>query len=145
MLGAQTGQTQKQRPVHRWWSTPAHLTARLQRSDPFRHDPQGSETFVLLPDDDGASIEFAQLPDGPRGPAIAQPTLIERLDIALPDNASIAPWGVPDYLDELQALADAFGLELADCARRFGTVELPGDRDKAQRWRYHPALGFSRR
>jgi len=51
----------------------------------------------------------------------------------------IAPWGVSDYLAELEKLATELDTDLATCARRYGTLTL---RDSENGWRFHPALGF---
>ena len=69
---------------------------------------------------------------------------LRRLDDGLALGEGIAPWAVPDYLPALLDLADAMGLEPLDCARRFGTLDLPEDEKNPQHWRYHPRLGFSR-
>jgi CRISPR-associated endonuclease/helicase Cas3 len=50
---------------------------------------------------------------------------------------------LPDEDGAHAALAEGMEMEPAACARKFGTVDLPG-RDGQQRWRYHPLLGFSR-
>ena len=98
--------------------------------------------YALLPDDDG-EISFFLLEDmgvmrdlglSPRGNA---------REIDLPHGPRISAWAVPCYLDELQELADDKGLEPRNCARIFGTVDLPG-RTPDTLWRYHWALGFRR-
>jgi len=96
-----------------------------------------------MPDEEGATVEFVELPEDRRLPMVPQPTLLHALtDNELFCHASVTPWAVPDYLEALNELADAFDLEPAECARRYGFVELPAG--EAQVWRYHPALGFSR-
>ncbi|WP_349569017.1 type I-F CRISPR-associated helicase Cas3f [Azotobacter salinestris] len=145
MLGAQSGQAQIERPVNWWWTTSAHLTGVLQQHAPFRHNDEEHQTFALLPDEDCTAVQFSLLPEGPRGTASPQPNLFHPLDNdEVMAGKGIAPWGVPDYLTALQALAEALDMEVEDCARKFGTVDLPAGRETAQRWRYHPALGFSR-
>jgi len=42
-------------------------------------------------------------------------------------------------MEALMEQAEAMGLSLDDCARRFATVSLP---DATQGWRFHPVLGF---
>lgn len=145
MLGAEAGQQQQQVPVNWWWRTQAHLSGVLQAHNPFRYDPQGHQTYYFRPDEDGEETEFFLLKVDKAGNALeasVEANLLERLD-HLPAGPRTAFWGAPDYLDALQMLAEALKLELPDCARRFGVVDLPG-REANQRWRYHPALGFSR-
>ncbi|MEI2774037.1 MAG: hypothetical protein V9G98_26085 [Candidatus Competibacter sp.] len=141
MLGAEAGQVQKDDPVHRWWTTCAHLSGHLQRRKPFRQDSQGRLHFALLPDDDN-NLNFYRLPEG------VDPVPVRNLwrEIAkndLPQGPGIEVWAVPRYLDALQELANAQGMELRDCALKYGAFDLPG-RKPEQIWRYHWALGFSR-
>ena len=141
MLGAGAGQMQIDDPVHRWWTTRAHLTGYLQRRKPFRQDSQGRLHYALLPDDDEA-INFYYLPEK----SDPSPQGYLRREISesdLPIGRRISAWAVPRYWDELQELADAEGMELRDCALKYGTIDLPGWEPK-QIWRYHWALGFSR-
>jgi len=145
LLGAQQGQQQMKWPAKRWWETPAHLTGIPQRCTPFRHDPEGRQTFMLLPDEDSLTVGFYWLPDGPYGVTSDQANRLVRLaDEDVLTGQGIEPWAVPDYLPALIDLAEDFDLDPADCARKFGTIDLPGKTDDGQRWRYHPALGFSR-
>lgn len=142
MLGAVDGELQREVPAPWWWTTPVHLTGHMQACTPFRADPLGHQTFYLQPDEDCTRTALILLADNGQE-AEMETSLLTRL--ADPDvlvSQRIRPWAVPDYLAELQALAEAFGLAPEDCARRFGTVDLPG-RD-VRRWRYHPTLGFSR-
>lgn len=145
MLGAPPGHDQVERPVRWWWETPAHLTGVLQQSTPFRHDRLGSQTFALLPDEDCTAVGFFLLAEAMSSGESDQGNLLQRVtDAELMTGQGIEPWGVPDYLPALLELAEAFGMDPLDCARKFGTVELPGRREDGQRWRYHPVLGFSR-
>ena len=144
MLGAQPGQAQAERPVRQWWETAAHLSGFLQRTTPFRDDPHGHRTFALLPDADGDTVGFFELPEESRLPPLPQPTLLHHLDDSdLFRHPGMTSWAVPDYREALADLAEAFELEPAECARRYGYIELPDGRE-AQVWRYHTALGFSR-
>ena len=141
MLGAEAGQTQNQRPVHRWWTTRAHLSGALQRRDPFRNDPLGRSHYALLPDED-ERINFYHLPEGSH-PIPVGNLWREMAESDLPQGPGIEAWAVPRYLDALQELAEAQGMELRDCALKYGAFDLPG-RKPEQIWRYHWALGFSR-
>ena len=143
MIGAKAGETQQQNPAHWWWKTNAHLSGALQARTRFRADPQGHQSYFFRPDEDCTTTEFHWLEESGREIPV-EVNLLKRLpDIELFTGPRIAPWGAPAYLDALQSLADAQGMEPADCARKFGVVDLPG-REASQRWRYHPALGFSR-
>ncbi|MBS0371607.1 MAG: type I-F CRISPR-associated helicase Cas3 [Proteobacteria bacterium] len=141
MLGASDA-AQRQLPVHWWWTTHAHLSGALQNRSRFRADPKGHQTFFLKPDEDGDSTEFIWLePTGKELPV--ESNLLQRIaDADLRTGSGIDCWAAPDYLSALQTLAENLGMEPLDCARRFGTVDLPGR--EPERWRYHPALGFSR-
>jgi len=141
MLGADAGQTQSQRPVHRWWMTRAHLSGTLQRRDPFRNDPLGRSHYALLPDEDDR-IDFYHLPEGSNPVPVANLWRV-MAEGDLPKGPGIEAWAVPCYLDALQELAEAQGMELRNCALKYGTLDLPG-RKPEQIWRYHWALGFSR-
>jgi len=50
---------------------------------------------------------------------------------------------VPRYWDELQEVAENKQMDLRNCAKEYGTLDLPG-RKPEHIWRYHWALGFSR-
>ena len=141
MLGANAGEVQVDDPVHRWWTTGAHLSGHLQRRKPFRDDPLGRSQYALLPNDDEA-INFYHLPDGDE-PRLMGHLWREMQDSDVPNGPRISAWAVPCYLEALQALAENQQMELRDCALKYGTLDLPG-RKPEQRWRYHYALGFSR-
>lgn len=143
MLGAQPGETQKENPVHWWWSTRAHLSGVLQANSRFRADPQGHLTYCFLPDEEGTGMTFLQwTKEGQE--AIANNLLEQLADAELFTGSRITPWAVPDYLTALIELAEAEDMDLPACARKFGTVDLPGWKG-TQRWRYHPVLGFGRK
>ena len=140
MLG-QDHEAQRQRPVYRWWTTRAHLSGALQRLDPFRNDPQGRSHYALLPDDDG-NVNFYHVPEK-SDPRPMGHLLQEIRESEIPEGPRIGTWATPTYMDALQELADAEGMELKACAEKYGTIDLPG-KEPEQIWRYHWALGFSR-
>ncbi len=133
-----------------WWHAApqdATLTAVLQRAQPFRQEPQPADvTLALLPDEDGETHQLHRVMDGPRRGqnlyACVEQSQQHRLPAAAVQGERIQPWGVTDYMLALSELADALGLPLETCAKRFGTVNVP---DNADGWRYHPALGFAAR
>ena len=128
-------------PVNRWWTTRAQLTGLLQRKQRFRDDPGGRQRYGLLPDADG-EIQFRRFERD--GSTKLAENLRHRLDIDTDKGPRVNFWGEPDYKDALETLAENRGLDIADCARMFGVVDLPAERAE-QGWWYHPALGFSRK
>lgn len=138
MLG-ECGGGQQVSPVGLWWTTRAPLSGELQRNSPFRYDPDGRQRFLLMPDEDGG-IEFRRCERD--GSTSSQNQL--KYDLYVNPGPRICFWAATDYSAELEALADRLGMETADCARRFGSVDL-AERDCDQGWDYHSSLGFSRR
>lgn len=135
-----------------WWNLPtqdALLTGLLQQEQPFRDDAgQREVTLVLLPDEDGERDVLHQVLDvkaGRRGEKLyveVEQSLHTRLPDAATAGERIAPWGVVDYMAELQALAESMDMSLRRCAERFGTVNVL-EHDAG--WLSHPVLGFSKR
>lgn len=131
-----------------WWHRSprdSQLSGVLQRMQPFRDSADHEVDLVLLPDEDASRAVLHRV----MGKERRQPSIHVRCDqecVHLSDLAvrgvRIEPWGVTDYLQALTELADDLELSLAYCAERFGQVTVP---ESASGWRYHPALGFSRR
>lgn len=142
MLGASDGRPQQQVPALWWWTTQAHLSGYMQEATPFRSDPLGHQTYYLKPDEDCERSTLTALEADGREADMETSLLTRLTDSEMPLGQGVRPWAVPDYLAGLQTLAEALGQAPEDCARRFGTVDLPG-RD-TRKWRYHAALGFSR-
>jgi CRISPR-associated endonuclease/helicase Cas3 len=126
--------------VRRWWQTLSHLTGVEQRSKPFRHDPQGREEFMLLPNEDEDDFEFCTLDDEQRKQN--HDNLFASL--ALAENPAISAWAVRPYMTELVELAETKAQGIDSLARRFGALGLPKGQG-AQVWAWHPILGFRRR
>ena len=142
MLGARPGEAQQAQPVHWWWSTQAHLSGVLQACSRFRADPQGHLSYCFVPDEEGTEVGFRQWTEA--GQEVAAGNLLVSLtDDDIDPGPGISSWATPEYLEALAELAEGLGMALPACARQFGTVDLPG-REGTQRWRHHPALGFSR-
>jgi len=146
------GATPSQRPLLNaasWWHLPAEdalVTAYLPQQQPFRDDGGRPEVdLVLQPNEDGDDFELAMLIEpkkrqwGGRSQAATVNSLCHRVPESEVQGVCIAPWGVSDYLAELEKLATALDTDLATCARRYGTLTL---RDSENGWRFHPALGF---
>lgn len=132
------GTEKKQVDVTLWWRTHAHLSAVLQRRQPFRAG-QPTEPYVLLPDEDDDLRLFRIERDGCL-------TLVDylRSPLAAEPGAGVSWWGTTDDREELARLAEAMEMDLEACARRFAIVELPVYHSE-QGWWYHPTLGFSQR
>ena len=134
------GNDRRVNPVRRWWQTLSHYTAIEQTQTRFRKDDQGREQFRLLPNDDADDFEFwVMSEDG----ASTKPADMRFIRSDLPPNASIVSWGATNYLEELTALAETMAMKLEDCAREFGTIDLPKSGNE-QGWQYHSLLGFRR-
>jgi CRISPR-associated endonuclease/helicase Cas3 len=137
MLGETTAGVGQVNPVDLWWTTRAPLSGQLQRHTPFRDDPVGRQRFLLLPDEHGIGFQRVL----PQGDMKRSPLTCIDLDTPGPRTGF---WGVAAYGDELEALAERLGMDSVDCARRFGSVDLPAQ-SAEQGWSYHSALGFHRR
>ncbi len=144
MQEAPPGKTPLSLPVPLWWTTRAHLSGYLQRRNPFRHDPIGRQRYGLLPDEDG-KVGFYRFGDD--GQSVAVDHLLHPIFLVLGPGLSL--WGEPDYTAVLASLAESRGMELRECAERFGALDLPLKRGEGglrvdEEWGYHAALGFSR-
>jgi CRISPR-associated endonuclease/helicase Cas3 len=137
--------------AHHWWTLAredALLSAVLQQQQRFRAEDGQEVDACLLPDEDGEQIHLALLSQqaGERGcqpfVVVDADRMLERVPDACVTGERISPWNAPDYLETLAALADAFDLPQHDCAQRYGQVRL---RKNDRGWRFHPALGFTRR
>ncbi|MEO7159682.1 MAG: type I-F CRISPR-associated helicase Cas3f [Polaromonas sp.] len=135
-----------------WWSLPpadALLTAVLAQQQPFRLDLMERVDLLLRPNEDEDDYELAQLLDKPNGRYAETVFLLvdksqnHRIADTAVQGYGISPWGQIDYWQALSELAAELDMPLADCARRFGTVTLPKNKNGSG-WRFHPALGFTK-
>lgn len=134
-----------------WWRAPpadALLTAVIPQKQRFR-DSRPDLELALLPDEDGEQTLLHRVKDRKDWRPGESPYIeVQRSEHAPLDDAQVQgdrmqPWGVTDYLQALQALADELGRPLLETAHRFGTVSVPAPREGAPSgWRSHPALGF---
>lgn len=124
--------------VRRWWTTQAALSGQLQREEPFRFDPQGSDRFVLTLEEDQLSPVFNQVDD--MGELVESNYLMSEYDLNLGKGVSL--WATVGYRDALEELAERLSIEIEACAHRFGTMMLP--RGNEQGWLYNQHLGFRR-
>ena len=146
MQGASHGCKQLEAPVPFWWQTSAHLSGYLQKKQAFRHEPFVRQHYALMPDEEG-KIGFHRIEEGYKGGMTAVDHLLHPISITPAQGISL--WGDPDYASALNRLAEQMNLDPADCARRYGTLELPnkGFEDGQgipEEWAYCHALGFSR-
>jgi len=130
------------------WSRPqAWLTAVLPQQQRFRENGSVPETdLVLLPNDDEDDYELTRIDPGKKNwesiyvsvdGSQKHPVLNEQVR-----GERIQPWGQTDYWQMLVEHAEAEDMPLRRCAERYGTVTLL---DSAQGWRFHAALGFTRK
>ena len=147
MQGAAQGQRQLESAVPLWWQTPAHLSGYLQKKQPFRHEPMGRQRYALLPDEDG-EISFYRFHEGIKEFRPAETW--HPFELSPAPAPGISLWGDPDYTSALNRLAEQKNLDPADCARRYGTLELPckgfeNGQGIPYEWEYNHLLGFSRK
>lgn len=146
MQGAAQGSRQLEAAVPLWWQTPVHLCGYLQKKQPFRHDPLGRQRYALLPDGDG-EIGFYRIEEHSKGGITAVDHLLHPITITPAPGTSL--WGDPDYTNALNHLAEQMNLDPADCARKYGTLELPNKgfedgQGVPEEWAYSHTLGFWR-
>lgn len=144
MQEAPPGKTPLSLPVPLWWTTHVHQSGYLQRRAPFRQDNLGRQRYGLLPDEDG-EIGFYRFGDD------GKPVAVDHLlrPISIEPGPGLSLWGEPDYAAALASLAERRGMEVRECAERFGALDLPLKQAEGvlridEEWGYHPALGFSR-
>lgn len=125
------------------------LTGVLPQYQRFRDDPQPRVDVVLLPDEDESELKLHRVIDGERRGEQLYVCIDETMRAAIPDAVlrpsqehGVQPWIQADLLAELRTLAQELGLSLQDCAKRYATASLP---DEQQGWRFHEALGFTKR
>jgi CRISPR-associated endonuclease/helicase Cas3 len=126
--------------VRRWWQTLSHYTAIEPSLTRFRRDDQGREAFRLLPNDDGDDFYFWLVSEDGLSTALVEKRFGS---MTFPTGGGIVAWGTASYMEELGALAEGRGMSLQNCAREFGTIDLPKNENE-QQWLYHPLLGFRR-
>jgi CRISPR-associated endonuclease/helicase Cas3 len=123
------------------WRVPqAMQTGILQQKQRFRESSMEEGDFALLPDESGEDFNMVQFcNDICKGTQLFQNAKLERLDDSVCTGRGIGPWAEVDYMAALRSLAGELGMDLDECARKFGTFSLP---ENAQGWFFHPALGF---
>jgi CRISPR-associated endonuclease/helicase Cas3 len=122
-----------------WYQSRAHLSGELQRKQPFRYDPISRQRYYLDLDEDNELVFQRFEKQGPNTDHTGR-LVLESIDCA----ERIGFFATPDYADSLEHLAERMGLDTQGCARKFGVIDLPENRDQEQEWLYHPALGFAK-
>lgn len=125
-------------PVYKWWTTLAHLSAELQYYQLFRRSNLKELTFGIFLDEYDNEIFKQRQKDGV-WETNEQTERFEKL--SLEENSSISFWGAEDeYIVLINKLATELEMEIEECVKRFGVVELE---DNVHGWIYHPWLGFT--
>ncbi len=133
------GSTSKKVPcVNRWWTTNASLSGELQRLTPFRYDPQGSEPYLLIQDEDDEQPRLYQR----NGDGDLVPCTNLMQESAIEMGAQVVPWGTTSFRHALEELAEELHISPIACSRRYGSISLP--KDNEQGWLYNQHLGFRR-
>ncbi len=124
------------------------LTGLLPQQQRFRKQHGQSIDLLLLPTEDETDYRLMRSEPQKKGPPI-ETEVEQRLNERVPDSElqaeRITPWANVAYMTELHRLADDRDMELAHCARTFGTLQLNSDDGTSQGWLTHPWLGFKRR
>ncbi|MFD2257190.1 type I-F CRISPR-associated helicase Cas3f [Luteolibacter algae] len=124
-------------PPRYFWDHPRniHLTAALQKLQPFRKNEIQEVTYYLAPEDGNDNLSFMEIPD--RELPQKRDNLYWRTDVEL--SSSIHFWGESDIGERLKILAEKFDIPLARAARDFATISLV---PKDHGWHHHLRLGF---
>lgn len=125
------------------------LTGVLPQYQRFRDDPMQRVDVVLLPDEGEETLLLHRVIDGDGRGEQLYVCIDESMRHTVPDallqsspQQSVQPWVQVDLLEALRQLAEAQGLSLQDCAKRYATASLP---DSQRGWWWHAALGFAKK
>lgn len=125
--------------AYSWWRQPGSmLCGILQREQQFRKQLRPEVDLALLPNEDGEGWILHEVREE-RGQRtyLAQDALLISEDIDY--SGAVQPWGHVEYMEALVGLAEEMDMDLAACARKFGTITLP---ESTNGWSFHSALGF---
>lgn len=133
-----------------WWNCPpsdSTLTFALQQLQPFRSDEGKRESsLVLFASRDRSDWELYQMMSPRYGYSResvyekVERSKLHRISADELRSQSIVPWFRLDYRQELDAIAEEFGLNPEVASKRFGVVTVP---ESDEGWVYHPVFGFS--
>ena len=120
------------------------LTGLLPQFQRFRYDPQQRDDVALLPDEEEETLRLHRVQDGEqRYDKLYVPihqSLCHPVPAAQLASPSVSPWPRVGLMEELAALAQAQGLSLEQCAKRYAIASLPHDENG---WWFHETLGFA--
>jgi CRISPR-associated endonuclease/helicase Cas3 len=128
------------------WAHPGQLwlTGLLPQFQRFRHDPQLRDDVALIPDEEEETLRLHRVQDGERRSDKLYVPIHQNLCHPVPAaqlvSLSVTPWPQVGLMEELAALAQAQGLTLEQCAKRYAMVRLPHNDNG---WWFHDALGFA--
>lgn len=129
-----------------FWARPKlHLTGVAAQHQPFRQQSISQIEVRLLPNEDEDDYLLHRLHEEKGRDnlwVVVDGSLHHRIGDDAVRGVGITPWATTDYLAELTSLAESMELPLLACAERYGGVSLPKSQ---QGWRFHAALGFSRK
>lgn len=146
--GSGTGASTWTVGAYSWWALPtadALLTGVLPQQQRFREQTRPEVELCLSPDDEvarGYALHAVASEEHGRRCLYTRIDAGKHHDIApsVVAGSGIEAWGESDYLEALQALSERMGISIEDCAKRYGTVNLPASTNG---WSFHPALGFA--
>ncbi len=120
------------------------LTGLLPQFQRFRQDDQKRDDVALLPDEEEETLQLHRVQDGERRYDKLYVPIHQSLCHPVPAaqlaSPSVSPWPQVGLMEELTALAQAQGLSLEQCAKRYVIASLPHDENG---WWFHEALGFA--
>ena len=138
--------------LHWYESQPDHprllwLTGLLPQYQRFRYDKQPRNDVAMLPTEEEDDLLLYRVEDSKDGShhgdkqyVCVQQSLCHPLPPKLLESPNVSSWPDVNLLGELTALAQAKGVSLGDCAKRYATASLP---ENDEGWRFHERLGFA--
>jgi len=130
------------------WAHAGHLwlTGLLPQIQRFRYNPQRRDDVALLPDEEEETLRLHRVQDGERrGDKLYVPvhqSQCHPVPEARLASPGVSSWPQVDLMEELVALAQAQGLSLQACAKRYATVSLP---ECQAGWWWNERLGFTKK
>ena len=134
--------TEGEADIRQFWEASAHLTGYAQRLHRFRARNTEDATFAFVPDEDD-ELRFMREQKGIWTGADAAGQHLRRVEVI--KGLGTSAWPVIDLAAEIASLANDLSMSPDDCAKRFGTVDLPlsyGGKNIV--WNYASELGFTR-
>lgn len=132
--------------AYSWFVQPqAQLTGVLTQAQPFREETQSYEEVYLKPSGEGDAYALYRIVADRQAPQreALYDERVHHLDLDDSMGQGIGCLVVHDYFETLEELANELSISSQYGAWRFGRISLPELKD-GERWRFHPALGFSK-